>query len=463
MPTRAAFWRRVSPSSLRVRLVLAAGGSIVAAVALFGLLTSVLVWHELHSALDGGLRRRALQVAELAISDPAVLTAPGALESPISGRQIAVEVIDARGRILARSLTLGAALLPDDALARRARLAGRPGYENVSIGGRPFRLYAAPIPDAFGPAAGGAVLVASETSDIGDTLGHLAALIVLVGAAIAVGAVVVAAVLTRRGLTPLSRLAAGAREIELSADPSHRLPAGVGADDEIEALTGVLNRMLSSLERARESERRFLADASHELRTPVTTLLGNIEYTVRHGADDEVLADLERDAARLARLVDDLLALEREGARGSAVELVDVELASLARGVVSEYRESGEQRVSAGVLDELVVRGDAAALERALGNLVDNALSHGEGEVSVSLLADGSVARLSVSDQGPGPDPEQRERLFERFWRGAGSERVGGSGLGLSIVAAIASRHGGTVSVEGSTFIVELPLLTPDS
>src|SRR6202022_3624032 len=87
-----------------------------------------------------------------------------------------------------------------------------------------------------------------------------------------------------------------------------------GVADEIGQLTGVLNRMLASLERARESERRFLADASHELRTPVTTLLGNIEYTVRHGADDEVLADLQRDAARLARLVDDLLALERAGA-----------------------------------------------------------------------------------------------------------------------------------------------------
>src|SRR5450755_3113020 len=141
------------PRTLRARLIAVAAGSIFAAVALFGLITVLLVGHELRSSLDHALRQRAEEVAQLAVSAPAVLTGPGALESPASGRQIAVEVIDARGRILARSLTLGVGLLPQDRLALQARAAGRTGFEDVEIDRRPFRLYAAPIAQAGGPAA----------------------------------------------------------------------------------------------------------------------------------------------------------------------------------------------------------------------------------------------------------------------------------------------------------------------
>ena len=125
-----------------------------------------------------------------------------------------------------------------------------------------------------------------------------------------------AATLTRRGLRPLRRLALAAGEIERTADPAQRLPKPATAD-ELGQLTGVLNRMLAALEQARAGERRFLADASHELRTPVTALLGNVEYAVRHGADEEVLGDLRHDALRLAHLVDALLVLERAGRRAS--------------------------------------------------------------------------------------------------------------------------------------------------
>src|SRR6516225_8931120 len=114
-------WR---PQTLRVRLVLAAAGATLAALALFGLATVVLVRHELRSSLDTALRQRAAQVAQLAVSAPAVLNAPGALESPVSGHQIVVEVIDAHGRIVARSLTLGASVLPQDRVAQAARTSG---------------------------------------------------------------------------------------------------------------------------------------------------------------------------------------------------------------------------------------------------------------------------------------------------------------------------------------------------
>jgi hypothetical protein len=170
------------PRTLRARLVAAAAGSIIVAVVLFGATAAYLVAHDLRSSLDSALRTRAQLVANLAVSAPAVLTNPGALESPVSGRQIAVEVIDAHGVILARSASLGARLLPQDSVVGAARVAGRPGYEDIRIGGRPFRLYAAPIAQAGGQAAGGAVLVASDTSDIATTVHHLGAALLLTGA-----------------------------------------------------------------------------------------------------------------------------------------------------------------------------------------------------------------------------------------------------------------------------------------
>lgn len=443
------------PRSLRARLVLAATGAILVAVGLFAAATVLLVEHDLRGTLDSSLRQRATQVAELAVSAPAVLTNPGALESPVSGRQIDVEVLDSRGRLLARSETLGARLLPEDRVVRTALAPGRAGFENVSVDGRPFRLYAAPIAQAGGAASGGAVLVASDTGDIDETVGHLGVIIALSGVGAALLAALAAFLLTGPGLWPLRRLAAGAAEIERTADPAQRLPYPA-TTDEIGALTGVLNRMLSSLDRARASERRFLADASHELRTPVTALLGNVEYAQRHGAGPEVLADLRDDAARLARLVDDLLVLERAGA-SPAAEPETVELDELVRETV---RSNGQAPVVVGELAPARVRGERDSLARAVSNLIENALVHGPfGQpVTVALRVDCGRALLAVSDEGPGPADGDHERLFERFWRGANAAERPGSGLGLSIVQAIAERHHGAISVERSTFTIELPL-----
>jgi signal transduction histidine kinase len=447
-----------SRRTLRSRLVVVSAGSILVAVALFVVITVVLVSHQLRSSLDTALRQRAQDVAQLAVSAPAILTEPGALESPVSGRDIAVEVLDSRGRIIARSLALGARLLPQDALARAARLEGHTGFEDIRIEGRRFRLYAAPIAQAGGPAAGGAVLVASDTTDIAHTVRHLGFVLALSGAVVALVAALVAAALTRRGLGPLQRLVRGAEEIERTGDPGQRLPTGSdGAPaEEIAQLTGVLNRMLASLERSRASERRFLADASHELRTPVTSLLGNAEYAARHGADPEVLADLQRDAARLARLVDGLLVLEREGE--GAPELAPVELGRLVTDTVREHQRASA-RLHLGEVERVTVNGDADALRRVVDNLIDNALVHGPagGGVDVALVGHDGHALLTVRDEGPGPDPDEHERLFERFWRAPDASDRPGSGLGLSIVAAIVERHGGRISVDGSAFTVELP------
>jgi signal transduction histidine kinase len=414
---------------------------------------------ELRGSLDTALRQRAEQVAELAVSAPAVLSTPGALESPVSGRQIVVEVLDAHGRILARSLTLGAALLPQDRLARAALVSGATGFEDVSLDGRIFRMFAAPIP-LTGPAGGGVVLVASDTTDIARTTDHLGFVVVLIGVGVALLAGIVAAGLTRRGLLPLRRLAVAAGEIERSADSSQRLRLSGGEPpDEIGQLTGVLNRMLASLEAARAGERRFLADASHELRTPVTTLLGNVEYAARHGADAEVLEELQRDAQRLARLVDDLLVLERAGGV-SGLQGVSVDVGEVVREVAAGHDGRVVVSVAPGA-DERFVRGDAGELARAVENLVENALVHGprDGVVTVSVVASDGRVLVTVRDEGPGSDPGDAERLFERFWRGPGASARPGSGLGLSIVAAIVNRHGGSVRVDGSAFTLDLPAL----
>ena len=451
---QSAWSRLPRPRALRTRLVAAAVASILAAVVVFAVVTVALVNHQLRASLDTALRERAQEVAQLAVSAPAVLSDPGALESPVSGRQISVEVLDARGRIVARSLNLGAVLLPEDRLARAAVRDGRTGVETIKLNGRPIRLYAAPIADAGGPASGGAVLVASDTSDIAHTTSRLGGLVALSGAGVVLAAALAAAILTRRSLRPLRGLARAAGEIERTADPSRRLPEAP-TPDEIGRLTGVLNRMLASLEQAQAGERRFLADASHELRTPVTALLGNVDYATRHGAGPEILAELRHDAQRLARLVDALLALERAGAAAPATEFVALD--QLAAAVVAEQ---DPERVRLGRVDPVTVRGDEEALRRALSNLIENGFVHGPdgGAVTVSLTRAEGRVRLSVADEGPGPDPAEHERLFERFWRGETAARRPGSGLGLSIVAAIAEHHGGAVTVDGATFTLELPV-----
>ena len=443
------------PRTLRVRLAAATAVSILAAVVVFAIVTVIVVGNELRGSLDTALRQRAQEVAELAVTAPSVLRDPGAFESPDSGRQLAVEVVDAHGRILARSLTLGSEILPEDSIVEQALHRGRTGVTDITLDGRPFRMYAAPIAQASGPASGGAVLVASDTSDISKTLGDLGVAVALSGVAVVVLASLGAALLTRRSLRPLSRLATAAGEIERTADPSRRLPEPATLD-EIGQLTGVLNRMLASLEGARAGERRFIADASHELRTPVTALLGNVEYAARHGADPEVLEDLLQDASRLARLVDSLLVLERAGATDSVAAGEPVALDELAREVVGEH-DSGHVRI--GRTEQVSVTGDPEALRRVVANLVDNGLVHGppDGEVTVSVTASNGSALLTVRDAGPGPASEQREHLFERFWRAPQAAGRPGSGLGLSIVAAIVEQHHGTLSVEGAEFAVRLP------
>ena len=363
-----------------------------------------------------------------------------------------MQVVDPDGRIVARSSGLGGRVLPDGPTARAALDDRRAGYGDARLGTDPIRVYAAPLGElGRGPAAGGAVIVAGTTQEIEATLDTTRRFVLLSSLVAALLAAALATVLARRALRPLRRLSSGARAIERTGDASQRLPAPQ-ARDELGTLAETLNAMLASLERAREAEQRFVGDASHELRTPLTALRGNIAYAARHGADPEVLAEIEADAARLGVLLDDLLALAREDA-AAPVRGEPVDLAQLAH----EAADAGTH-VDA---EPVMVLGERPALERAVGNLVRNARKHGPpgGRIEIAVERDGDRARISVADEGPGLGPDQAEHAFERFWRGPGASG-GGSGLGLAIVRAIAERHGGRVSVDGSRFTIELPALT---
>ena len=432
------------PHGLRARVILAAAVAIVVAVVLLALAVPALLSRQLEDSLDESLRARAADVARLAASSPDLVTERGALE----GGGLLVQVVDRRGRIVARSGTLGIRVLPLDGPGRRALEGRRTSTGDVTLGTEPIRLYAAPLGElGASEAAGGAVLAAGSTAETEETLADTRRLVLLVALLAAALGAALAAVLTRTALRPLTRLSSGARDIGATGDAARRLPAPP-ATDEVAELAATLNAMLASLERAREAERRFVGDASHELRTPLTALRGNISYLARHGADDAVLADLEADAARLSELLDDLLALAREDAAAPARE-EPVDLAEVARAAADHGATVDASPVT--------VHGERAALERAAGNLVRNARRHGRGTVTITTRRDGDRALLTVADEGPGLSPQEAGRAFERFWRGA-TARGQGSGLGLAIVRAIAERHGGRVRVDGAAFTIDLPL-----
>jgi signal transduction histidine kinase len=435
----------VSPRSLTVRLIFAASIAILLALVVVGAGVDLLVARHLHRSLDDSLRSRAVDIAQLSVSAPALLTQPGVLDAPGGGTQLVAEILDRQDRLVARSLGLGDRIIPVIPTAREVIASGRARYTNVESASKHFRVFVAPLSDSHGPASGGAVVVAASTEELQETLTSVRLFVLVAALAGAAAAAVALAVLMRRALAPLGRLTQAAAEIEQTGDARQRLPEA-GSDDEIGRLAITLNGMLAALERARDAERRFLADASHELRTPLTALRGNVEYLRRHGASDELVADLHEDTTRLARLTDDLLAISREEATPLPDDVVRLDqLVGRLEGVTVLTTEP------------VSVRGDSAALERAVQNLVENAQRHGSGTISVSVTRSGDRAVLVVEDEGAGLDSDHAEQAFSRFWRGSNSGP--GSGLGLAIVRATAERHGGRAYAEDARFTIELPAL----
>jgi two-component system OmpR family sensor kinase len=283
----------------------------------------------------------------------------------------------------------------------------------------------------------------------------------------------------RLGVRPINDMAEAAEAIA-AGDLSHRVPE-VDPQTEAGKLGLALNQMLGRIEdafveRSRTDERlrRFVADASHELRTPVTTIRGYAELYRAGGLPpgddlDDAMRRTEQEAVRMGALVEDMLQLARLD-QGRPLDSAPVDLASLARDAAADARAvRPDRRITAEVddSDEVVVLGDSDRLRQVIANLVSNALVHTADDAAVEIHVErrGSQAVLEVTDHGAGMAPEVAQRAFERFFRAdpSRSRHHGGSGLGLSIVQAVVASHGGYIELrsilgEGTTVRVVLPV-----
>ncbi len=313
-----------------------------------------------------------------------------------------------------------------------------------------------------------AVFVGVPASNVAATLEQLAQDL---GLTVLIAFVIFAAgvfLLSRQVLRPLERVTQAAARVT-GRDLSHRVPVPV-SDDEMRELAVTLNHMLDRLQESFETQRRFTADASHELRTPVTAIAGHANYLLRRTEPDpeqiDSLTVIRREADRMGKLVGDLLELARADA-GFRISMEPMNLVEVLEAVHMEVAPvAGDAEVAVDTPGPVVeVEGDPARLKQVVLNLVQNALEAGARHVRLALETerDGTV-RLEVLDDGPGIPQDAVPHLFDRFFRvdGARSGRGNGSGLGLAIVRWIVHQHGGEVAVtsragEGTLFVVTLP------
>lgn len=357
-------------------------------------------------------------------------------------------------------------------------LAGyRPGGSAFEVGsvGKPETQYRVKTMKIHG----GIIVVASPVAPTESTLASLAHIEILVSVAVMIILAVLVAWTVRLGLRPLEDMTETADSFA-KGDLSRRVRFS-DERTEVGRLGRALNGMLVQIERAfsqrQQSEdrlRRFVADASHDLRTPLTSIRGYAELLRKGGFEEEddrkrALGRIEHEAERMGVLVDDLLLLARLD-QGRPLERAPVELAPLVADAVAAVGAADSRHVvSFDTPERVLVQGDAGKLRQAVDNLLRNAVVHtpAGSSVHVEVGSDGQTARVSVIDDGPGIAPEEAEHVFERFFQADPSRTGHGTGLGLSIVAAVAEAHGGRAWVEtelgdGCRFHLEVPLEADD-
>jgi signal transduction histidine kinase len=327
----------------------------------------------------------------------------------------------------------------------------------------PFLLLSRRVEGPDGPAV---LYVAAALDDITESTGILATSLTVAIPAVALLLGGLVWWLVGRTLRPVEAIRTEVADIG-GTDLDRRVPEPA-TDDEIARLARTMNAMLDRVEDAARRQQRFVADASHELRSPLTRIRSEIEVDLAHPSTADAEAthrSVREEAIGLQRLVDDLLQLARSDAgavtvRRDAVDLDDLVL-RLARRLVADERVT----IDTSGVTAAQVQGDADQLTRALGNLTDNAARHAAGTVTLTLTEIGSTAVLTVTDDGPGIPPAEQERVFDRFTRldDARHQVTGGTGLGLAIARDIVERHGGTLRVDsdhhqGARFVVTLPL-----
>ena len=364
-----------------------------------------------------------------------------------------VRVVDASGHQLTETPASG----PD--------LTGPPDSGAQVVGG--YRIETRPI--SVRPFGVAYLQYGRPLSDLDATLRRVRLFLVLGVLGGTAMALLGGVVLARRAFRPVASLTATADEIRRTRDPGMAL-AVPPVEDEIGELARTLDAMLRALDEAQDEteaalarQREFVADASHELRTPLTSVLANLELLVDtlDGDQQEAAESALRSSQRMRRLVADLLLLARADARREAPR-VPLDLGAVVVEAVGEAGAVADDREVTVDTEEVWVEGVRDELHRVALNLVENALRHTPPgtHVRARVFRDGETAMLVVEDDGPGVPEELRDRIFDRFVRGAG-DRGGSFGLGLSIVRAVARQHGGDVRVEeahpGARFVVRLP------
>jgi signal transduction histidine kinase len=448
-------WR----SSLRLRLTVA-GVSLAAAIfAIGGAVTITLYSRSLTLSVQHSTAQTAIAITSQ-ITDQWL---PDPIPMPTGPDVPRVQVLDSRGSVVTG----------DPSSAGKAAMYQLPaglGQQQVTIGRLPLMggssatVYAVRVETPGGPETVVAAMpldgVAGRVTEAVDATAGIGA-----GALVVVG--VVAWLTAGRVLRPVERMRNRATAITASGDPSGRLPRS--GTDELSKLAETLNGMLASIERSVDRQRRFVADAAHELRTPLAGLTAALEIAQQHPdiARDTLTGELLAGHRRLSRSLNDLLVLAVLDGRAQET-MTPVDLV----GVVTDCsRRSVPEGVClrVGTLQRAVVLGSESQLSRMVSNLVDNALRYAHSKVELSVTASPRWARISVTDDGPGiPEPD-RERVWNRFVRldddrSRASGGSGGSGLGLAIVRETAAAHGGEASAgdvspgPGAEFVIRLPL-----
>lgn len=434
--------RGPTPIALRQRVTLLAASSVGVAVALMAVAAYFVVSGSLYNDVNNRLQQQADQLvnsqlaSEFALQSRSTLIALRAFNPNLDAQIVAPSgVRTATGE----PFQIGAAEI--------AVVRGEADSSLRTTGGK--QVYAVPVRD------GSTLILAQDLTPTRAALNRLAIVLTLVGAAGIALAAVAGTAVGRTGLAPVARLT---RAVERVARTDDLRPIPVSGDDEIARLTATFNQMLVALGESRERQSRLVADAGHELKTPLTSLRTNVELLIaasRPGAPTIPVSDrrsLEQDVmgqiSELSQLVGDLVELAREDSGDVEPEPVAVsDVVDRALERVRRRRHDVEFEVD---LMPWYSFGDSAGIERAVLNVCDNAAkwSPAGGTVTVRMQAvSDAVMELTVADQGPGIPEQDRELVFERFHRSREARAMPGSGLGLAIVKQVATRHGGTVEI----------------
>ena len=428
---------------LRTRVTLLAAGAVALAVAVTSIAAYAVVARALYSDVDQQLRARAEALVEsstLITYDPRYIGGAQLYSSDIS---VALIYSD-----LSRYVPPGSSVPigdPEVAVAEGERTSSLRTVDQQ-------RVLAQRMPD------GSTIVIAQRLRPTVEVLNRMASVLFVVGGCGVVLAAAVGATVGRTGLRPVARLTAAAERVARTDDLR---PIRVSGHDELARLTESFNMMLRALAESRERQSRLVADAGHELKTPLTSLRTNMELLIaasRPGAPSlpaEDMAELREDVVgqieELSTLVGDLVDLAREDAPEAVFEAVDI------AEVVDRSLERARRRRTdvefTATTEPWYVFSDHAALTRAMVNVLDNAAkwSPAGAEVFVRMRQIGpGLMEITVDDAGPGIPEEERELVFERFYRATSARSMPGSGLGLAIVRQIVMKHGGTIAVDRS-------------